>query len=57
MRVTVTPAECKLICSAFDYLTGELEKIEGSHGTLTRWARKEVREQLAELKTKFEITK
>lgn len=57
MRVTLTKAECELAVSAFGYMTDLLQAEVDQHGTLTKWARKEVRAQLVSLKAKFESNK
>jgi hypothetical protein len=55
MRIALTPAECKLTHSALNYLTEKLADEYTEYGLMTRWARKEVREQLAALLPKFEV--
>ena len=54
-RITFTDDECALARSALTYMSYMLEEQITSHGELTKWARKEIREQLISLRSKFEM--
>lgn len=53
--IKLEPHECALAHSALSYMVGFLDEDITNHGTMTKWARKEVRQQLISLRDKLAV--